>query len=328
MRPPIFVRSLSDTEKEQLESALRSSDAFVMRRAQIILASDRGERASRIARSLGCGSQTVRDAIHDFDAKGVDALVAKSSRPKRTRDAFDEESAEALRGLLHRSPREFGHESSLWTLSMAAEVAFEQGLRQRRVSGETIRATLARLLGVRWRRAKRWITSPDPLYERKKEARPIDGDSRCRPSVGRGLRGRMLVEQGGTTHPKHLLRGEEAPSPHPTVGRQGRPRSQSHLLLRTLPARTPRLRHVAEVRRWSAGELCNDAVPLVVRRRARRAWQESPASHLGQRQLAHLQRGKALARGTQPGSEGERGGGEDCELFVAQAESVAECHRA
>ena len=80
-----------------------------MRRAQIILASQRCERASRIAHSLGCGSQRVRDAIHDFDAKGVDALVAKSSRPKRTRDAFDDESAEALRGLLHRSPREFGH---------------------------------------------------------------------------------------------------------------------------------------------------------------------------------------------------------------------------
>ena len=56
MRPPIFVRSLSDTEKEHLETALRSKDAFVMRRAQIILASNRDERASRIARSLGCGS--------------------------------------------------------------------------------------------------------------------------------------------------------------------------------------------------------------------------------------------------------------------------------
>jgi transposase-like protein len=33
MRPPIFVRSLSDTEKEHLESALRSKDAFLMRRA-------------------------------------------------------------------------------------------------------------------------------------------------------------------------------------------------------------------------------------------------------------------------------------------------------
>jgi hypothetical protein len=74
-----------------------------------------------------------------------------------------------LRALLHRSPREFGIESSLWTLSMAAEVAFEEGITERQVSGETIRATLSRLLGVRWMRAKRWITSPDPLYERKKE---------------------------------------------------------------------------------------------------------------------------------------------------------------
>jgi hypothetical protein len=70
--------------------------------------------------------------------------------------------------MLHRSPREFGRESSLWTLEMAAEVAFEEGLVERPISGETIRATLVRLLGIRWTRAKRWITSPDPLYERKK----------------------------------------------------------------------------------------------------------------------------------------------------------------
>src|SRR4029453_10511797 len=168
MRPPIFVRSLSDTEKEQLETALRSKDAFVMRRAQIIFASDRDERAPQIARSLGGGPQTVPDAIHDFNERGLRALAAKASRPKRTRDAFDEEGAEALRGLLHRSPREFGRRTSLWTLSMAAEVAFEEGLTERRVSPETIRATLSRVLGIRWQRAKRWITSPDPLYERKK----------------------------------------------------------------------------------------------------------------------------------------------------------------
>jgi uncharacterized protein (DUF2342 family) len=70
--------------------------------------------------------------------------------------------------MLHRSPREFGYETSLWTLEMAAEAAFEARLTDRRVSGETIRATLSRLLGIRWQRAKRWITSPDPLYERKK----------------------------------------------------------------------------------------------------------------------------------------------------------------
>jgi hypothetical protein len=70
--------------------------------------------------------------------------------------------------VLHRSPREFGYDTSLWTLEMAAEVAFREGLTKERVSGEIIRVTLARLLGVRWLRAKRWITSPDPLYERKK----------------------------------------------------------------------------------------------------------------------------------------------------------------
>jgi transposase len=168
MKPPIFVRALSQEERKALEAGLRSKDAFVLRRSQILLASSRGESPPKIARSLGCGSQTVRNAIHDFDERGLGALKAGSSRPKRTRAAFDEHSAETLREMLHRSPREFGYGTSLWTLEMAAEAAFEEGLTERRVSGETMRATLARLLGVRWMRAKRWITSPDPLYERKK----------------------------------------------------------------------------------------------------------------------------------------------------------------
>jgi transposase len=173
MKPPIFVRALSQEERKALEAGLRSKDAFVLRRSQILLASSRGESPPKIARSLGCGSQTVRNAIHDFDERGLGALEPGSSRPKRTRAAFDEQSAETLREMLHRSPREFGYGTSLWTLEMAAEAAFEEGLTERRVSGETIRATLARLLGVRWMRAKRWITSPDPLYE-KKAARPVD----------------------------------------------------------------------------------------------------------------------------------------------------------
>jgi transposase len=169
MKPPIFIRELSKEERKRLESGLRSKDAFTLRRSQMLLASSRGVEVPQIATNLGCAQQTVRDAIHAFNERGPDALEAGSSRPKRIHAAFDEQSAEALRELLHRSPREFGHDSSLWTLEMAAEVALEEGLTQRRVSGETIRATLSRLLGIRWMRAKRWITSPDPLYERKKE---------------------------------------------------------------------------------------------------------------------------------------------------------------
>jgi transposase len=174
MKPPIFVRSLSENEREALEAGLRSKEAFVMRRCQVLLASSRGESPPETARSLGRASQTAGNAIRAFNERGVGALTPGSSRPKRVHAAFDRERAEALREMLHRPPREFGHESSLWTLETAADAAFEEGLTEERVSGErvsgeTIRATLSRLLGVGWLRAKRWTASPDPLYERKKE---------------------------------------------------------------------------------------------------------------------------------------------------------------
>ena len=168
MKPPIFVRELWEKECERLEAGLRSRETFVMRRCQILLASARGLSPPKIAANLGCASQTVRNPIRAFNERGMEAITPGSPAPKRVYCAFDAVSAERLRGMLHRSPREFGYESSLWTLEMAAEAAFEAGLTQRRVSGETIRATLSRLLGIRWMRAKRWITSPDPLYERKK----------------------------------------------------------------------------------------------------------------------------------------------------------------
>ncbi len=155
-------------EREQLEADLRSSDAFVLRRCQVLLASASGEHAPQIAHNLGCSVQTVRNAIWAFNQSGLSCLVKGSSRPHTIHSAFDGDKAEQLRALLHQRPRSFDKPTSLWTLGLAAEVSFEQGLTAQRVSGETIRATLARL-GIRWRRAKQWITSPDPEYARKKE---------------------------------------------------------------------------------------------------------------------------------------------------------------
>jgi len=94
-------------------------------------------------------------------------LAPGSRRPHTIRPAFDLPRAERLRALLHQSPRTFGKPTSLWTLDLAAEISFAQGLTPTRVSDETIRMTLRRL-GVRWKRAKQWITSPDPQYARKK----------------------------------------------------------------------------------------------------------------------------------------------------------------
>jgi transposase len=167
MQAPLFVRPLTDIERDALTAGLRSPDALALRRCQILLASARHEHVPAIAHALGCNTQTVRNAIHAFDRSGLDALTAGSSRPHRIANAFDPVAADRLRTLLHQSPRTFGKPTSVWTLDLAAEVCADEGITAARVTGETIRVTLKRL-GIRWQRAKQSITSPDPAYARKK----------------------------------------------------------------------------------------------------------------------------------------------------------------
>src|SRR5262249_13714700 len=145
---------------------LRAPAAFTLRRCQIVLASARGEHTPAIAAALGCSGQTVRDAIHAFNDRGVAALMPGSKRPHTLRPAFDAPRPDRCRNLLHPPPRDYAPPTSLWTLDLAAQAAHAEGLTATRVTGETVRATLARL-GIGWRRAKRWITSPDPAYHRK-----------------------------------------------------------------------------------------------------------------------------------------------------------------
>jgi transposase len=164
----VYVRPLTDAERARLEEGLRSSDAFVLRRCQILLASARGERPPRIAEAVGCDDETVRDVIRRFTAVGVAAcLTRQSNRPHQPARKIDATAVEELRALVHQSPRAFGRPTDLWTLELVAEVSFAEGITRERVTGEAIRLAFKRL-DLSWRRAKRWITSPDPEYARKK----------------------------------------------------------------------------------------------------------------------------------------------------------------
>jgi transposase len=167
MQELLHVRPMTDAERERVAAGLRSTDLFTLRRSQVVQASARGDSALAIARVLGCTKQTVLNAINDFNARGATALARGSSRPRTTHAAFDAAGRERLRDMLHQSPRAFGKPTGVWTLGLAAEVAFETGITAARVSGETVRLTLLGM-GVRWRRAKHWISSPDPEYARKK----------------------------------------------------------------------------------------------------------------------------------------------------------------
>src|SRR5215210_8602177 len=96
------------------------------------------------------------------------------------------------------------------------------------------------------------------------------------------------------------------------VGRQGRPRAESHLLLRALSAADGS--DVDQVRGRKAGFFHNDAVPFVVLGGAPSGGKEDAAAHLGQRELACLQRGEEMARKSQPLCQKEWRRSEDREL--------------
>ena len=108
MKPTLFIRSLTAEECTRLKAALHNRNAFIARRAQIVLASARGERPRQIATNLSCATQTVRTAIRDFTARRAECLVPRSSRPKSARRILDEKRCEQLRAILHESPRSFG----------------------------------------------------------------------------------------------------------------------------------------------------------------------------------------------------------------------------
>lgn len=167
MPASLFVRTLTEHEQAMLQAGCRAADAFTLRRSQILLASARGHPPRQIAQHLGCGDQTVRNVLHAFAREGLGCLQQKSSRPKTTRPQLDATKADKLRDLLHTSPRELGKARSTWTLVLVTEVCAERGLTPYQVSDETVRTALRRL-GINWKRAKHWITSPDPAYVRKK----------------------------------------------------------------------------------------------------------------------------------------------------------------
>jgi transposase len=178
MRPPIFVRALTDEERTTLKTGLRSSDGVLVRRCQRVLASARGERAPQIAVLVGCDEKTVRQLLQRFNRQGLEALPRGSSRPHQPPPrAFPDERAEQLRALLHRRPRDFGHPSSLWTLDLAAEGSVAHGLTDHLVTGEAIRmirVTLLRLgIGDPARQA-RDHQSRSSIRPKKKATRPSD----------------------------------------------------------------------------------------------------------------------------------------------------------
>ena len=165
---PLTIRPLTDAERAELRSGLRSPAAFTLRRCQYLLAAAEGRTAAAIAAAHGGSQQGVRNVFRAFADRGTACLRPASFANTTPRRAWPRERDADLKALLHRPPRDLGKPTGLWTLDLLAEVCHEKGWTDRALSGEAIRQALVRL-GVSWRRAKHWLASPDPEYAAKKK---------------------------------------------------------------------------------------------------------------------------------------------------------------
>ena len=167
MKPLLFVRPLTSEERQCLEAARRSQEAFVLKRCQVLLASASGKSVPQITQSFGYAPESIRHILHAFNQQGLQVLTRKSNRPKSAKPILDEQKRPRVKALLEQSPRNFDKERSTWTLPLLAQVSFEQGITERLLDADTFGVALKRL-GVNWRRARKRIHSPDAAYARKK----------------------------------------------------------------------------------------------------------------------------------------------------------------
>lgn len=161
----LYVRPLTDPERQEVERLTRSSDAATFRHARVVLLSAEGKRVSQLMREVGLSDRRIRDIIHGFNSHGSASLPRKKAPGGPSR--CDATARAALVSLLRRSPTEFGIESAFWSGADLARVAHEQGLPQ--MSARTARREIVRA-GYRWQQAKRW-SKKEPAYERKKASR-------------------------------------------------------------------------------------------------------------------------------------------------------------
>ena len=165
---PIYVGKLTEEQTKALKEGLRSASAFTVRRCQILLKSAKWQHAKQIAQQLHCSDQAVREAIRAYQQEGMACLEEKSHARRDQQAHISKQGCIRLKEIIRLSPRNFGYQTSVWARPLLAEVLHQEGYTSKEVSPSTITAALQRV-GIAWRRAKKWVHSPDVHYQHRKK---------------------------------------------------------------------------------------------------------------------------------------------------------------
>jgi len=159
----IFVRPLTEEEKNKLTKATKSNNAFVRDRARIVLLSAEKYFAKQISEKVGCEERKVRKAIKAFNEKGLNALQrgkAKGAIPK-----FDKIKRQIILMHFSKEPRSFGYHFTTWTLPRFQKHLIDYKIVDS-ISIERLRQIIIQA-GGKLKRSKRWQYSPDKDFDKK-----------------------------------------------------------------------------------------------------------------------------------------------------------------
>lgn len=135
------------------------------KRLMIIQLSSQGSSVPALARDFDLNPATIRSYIHDFNRGGISELRPRKSSGRKKQIKWTKAQ---WQDLMYQSPCDFSLlESEAKNWKQALLVQYFARYHHTSVSQTTISNSM-RAAGVRWRRAKLKVHSPDPLYEVKK----------------------------------------------------------------------------------------------------------------------------------------------------------------
>jgi len=130
-------------------------------RSMVVLARRRGLSQRVISTFLGIDPQSCGKYLRTFERGGGAALFA---RHKKSNRKFDDEAIKnAVFGLLHEPPSNYGINRTTWIMPDLCRVLREKG---RSACPEVIRM-ITKAAGYRWRKARIVLTSRDPAFSEK-----------------------------------------------------------------------------------------------------------------------------------------------------------------
>lgn len=176
-----YIVTLSDTEYDALEQLQRGGDCGVRRlkRAQILMAAERGEEVGDIARTLSVGTATVYRTTRRYVEQGLEAALSELPREGASRKLAANEEAMLVAIACSKAPAG----RSRWTLELLAEqLVVRTGHSE--ISRETVRRRLHENQLKPWQKKMWCIPSIDAEYVARMEdvlelysARPGAGEA-------------------------------------------------------------------------------------------------------------------------------------------------------